>query len=101
MCLANKYIYVAQRIVTEPRLAGIPQRSQRVLRCVLCRDPAQGFDQATFERWLAEGKAVRSHLGQDIYPLPRLDKRDRRLVSIDHVEVCNSQRVGSDLLPTQ
>jgi len=101
MYLANKYIYRPRGIVTEPRPAAIPPPSQRVLRCVLYRDPTKDFDQMAFDGWLADMKSEHSYLGRDVYPFPRMDKRDRRLLTIDYVEIYKFRLSGDDIAPTE
>lgn len=101
MYLANKYIYGSQRMVKEPRPANIPRPSQPVLRCVLYRDPTKDFDQAAFGRWLDEMKAEHSYLGRDVYPFARMDRRDRRLLTIDYVEIYKFQLPAEETLPPQ
>jgi hypothetical protein len=112
MYLANKYIYgppcspaaggrscVPARHSTKAsgdarptrsediRPANLPQPQQKVLRCVLYRDPLQDFDQTAFDQWLAQMKQDHPYLGRDVYPFVRMDKRERRIVTIDYVEI--------------
>jgi Dolichyl-phosphate-mannose-protein mannosyltransferase len=89
MYLANKYIYGSEPAPTLPRPTGIaqPQPRPQVLRCVLYRDRRQDFDQPAFERWLADMKKDHPYLGRDVYPFVRMDKRERRLVTVDYVEI--------------
>jgi hypothetical protein len=87
MYLANKYIYGSHPTVSSPRPAHIPQLSQRVLRCVLYRDPVHDFDQPAFDRWLDRMKKEHPYLGRDVYPSVRMDKRERRIVTIDYLEI--------------
>jgi 4-amino-4-deoxy-L-arabinose transferase-like glycosyltransferase len=87
MYLVNKYVYGPERINSQPRPEGISRPAGRVLRCVLYRDPTKDFDQAAFEGWLTSMKAEHPYLGRDVYPFPRMDRRDRRIVTIDYVEI--------------
>jgi hypothetical protein len=88
MYLCNKYIYAPQSLVREPRPSYAPAPAQRYLRCVLYRDLGKGdFQQAAFDRWLAGMKAKYRYVDMDRFPLPRHDKRNRRLVTIDYIEI--------------
>jgi len=72
--------------VTDGQAAG-PGTCRRVLRCVLYRDPTKDFDPPAFDRWLAQMKQDHPYLGRDVYPFVRMDKRERRLVTTDYVEI--------------
>ncbi|MCL5279299.1 MAG: hypothetical protein M1376_05280, partial [Planctomycetes bacterium] len=85
--LAQKYIYGSQPMPALPRPAGVPAPRQKVLRCVLYRDTLQDFDQPAFERWLTQMKRTHPYLGCDAYPAVRLDKRERRIRTLDYIEV--------------
>ncbi len=85
--LANKYIYGSQPLPPLPRPANVPPPPQKVLRCVLYRDTLQDFDQPAFDRWLAEMKQTHPYLGRDVYPVVRMDKRERRILTFDYLEV--------------
>lgn len=87
MYLANKYIYGSQPTPSLERPAKIPQPQQKVLRCVLYRDPIKDFDRPAFDRWLAQIKKDHAYLGRDVYPFVRWDKHERRIVTIDYVEI--------------
>jgi hypothetical protein len=85
--LANKYIYGSQPMPALPRPANVPPPQQKVLRCVLYRDLLQDFDQPAFDRWLTQMKQSHSYLGRDAYPVVRMDKRERRILTFDYIEV--------------
>jgi hypothetical protein len=87
MYLANKYIYGSRPTASLQRPGGIPQPPQKVLRCVLYRDPIKDFDQPAFDRWLAQMKKDHPYLGRDVYPFVRMDKHGQRIVTIDYVEI--------------
>ncbi len=88
MYLCNKYIYRPSHLVREPRPAYAPAPTTRYLRCVLYRDLGKGdFQQEAFDRWLAGMKQRHPYVGMDRFPLPRHDKRNRRLVTIDYIEI--------------
>lgn len=88
MYLCNKYIYAPQRMVRAPRPSYAPPPGKRYLRCVLYRDLGKGdFDEEAFDRWLAGMKRKHTYAGMDRFPLPRHDKRNRRLVTIDYLEI--------------
>jgi hypothetical protein len=88
MYLCNKYIYQPHDMVRAPRPAHAPAPAQRYLRCVLYRDLGKGdFDQPAFDAWLAEMKQRYRFAGMDRFPLPRHDTRNRRLVTIDVLEI--------------
>jgi hypothetical protein len=81
-----------QRIYSPRHAAGKPFRPDLVsaghpLRCVLYRDPEYPCDEATVDRWLADmGRRYRL-AAREVYPLPRFDKRESRLVKLDHIEI--------------
>jgi hypothetical protein len=87
MYLANKYIYGSRPTASLQRPGGIPQPPQKVLRCVLYRDPIKDFDQPAFDLWLAQMKKDHPYLGRDVYPFVRMDKHGQRIVTIDYVEI--------------
>lgn len=88
MYLCNKYIATPRQVVRAPRPAYAPAPPQRYLRCVLYRDLGKGdFEQEAFDRWLAEMKQKYTYAGMDRFPLPRHDTRNRRLVTIDYIEI--------------
>jgi hypothetical protein len=88
MYLCNKYIYTPRHLVREPRPPWAPAPATRYLRCVLYRDPGKGdFDQPAFDRWLAEMKEKHPFVGMDRFPLPRHDTKNKRLVTIDYIEL--------------
>lgn len=88
MYLCNKYIYAPTRIVREPRPPHAPRPERRYLRCVLYRDLGKDdFQQEPFDRWLEEMRRRHKYAGMDRFPLPRHDKRNRRLVTIDYIEI--------------
>jgi 4-amino-4-deoxy-L-arabinose transferase-like glycosyltransferase len=87
MYLTNKYIYGSRPMPALPRPANVPPPSQKVLRCVLYKDSREDFDQAAFERWLTGMKQTHPYLGRDVYPFARMDKRERRIVTLDYIEV--------------
>ena len=88
MYLCNKYIYTPTHLVRSPRPAYAPAPAQRYLRCVLYRDLGKGdFQQEAFDRWLAAMKEKYTYVGMDQFALPRHDKRNKRLVTIDYLEI--------------
>jgi len=88
MYLCNKYIYTPKHLVRDPRPAYAPAPAQRYLRCVLYRDLGKGdFQQEAFERWLTDMKQKYKYVDMDRFPLPRHDKRNRRIVTIDYIEI--------------
>jgi hypothetical protein len=95
MYLCNKYIYSPKRVVREPRPAYAPAPAQRYLRCVLYRDLGQGdFQQEAFDLWLAGMKQEYKFVDMDRFPLPRHDTRNRRLVTIDYLEIYRFEVTG-------
>ncbi len=86
--LCNKYIYTPTRLVREPRPAYAPVPAQRYLRCVLYLDLGKGdFQQESFDRWLTGMKQQYEYVGVDKFALPRHDTRNKRLVTIDYLEI--------------
>ncbi len=85
--LANKYIYGSQPMPPLPRPASVPPPPQRVLRCVLYKDSLEDFDQPAFDRWLTQMKRIHPYLGRDTYPVVRMDMHERRIATLDYIEV--------------
>jgi hypothetical protein len=85
--LAQKYIYGSRSIPALPRPPNIPAPPQKVLRCVLYKDSLEDFDQPAFDRWLTQMKQIHPYLGRDAYPVVRMDKRERRIATLDYIEV--------------
>lgn len=97
MYLCNKYIYAPRRLVREPRPPYAPPPAPRYLRCVLYRDLGKGdFQQSAFDHWLADMKQRHVYAGMDRFPLPRHDKRERRLVTIDYIEIYRFELAAPD-----
>jgi hypothetical protein len=98
--LTNKYIYGSRRLPALPRPANLPPPPQKVLRCVLYKDSLQSFDQPAFDRWLSEMKQTHPYLGRDAYPVVRMDKRERRIVTLDYIEVYKFELSAENQGPT-
>jgi hypothetical protein len=92
MYLCNKYIYQPAAMVREPRPGYTPVPRTALLRCVLYKDLGKGdFEQGRFDRWLEQMKQQYTFVGREVYPLPRHDKRDRRIVTVDYIEIYTFQ----------
>ncbi|MFC1766304.1 hypothetical protein ACFL6U_30035 [Planctomycetota bacterium] len=86
MYQCNKYIYAPRHMVREPRPVYAPIPETRILRCVLYRDMGCGdFQQEALDQWLSQMKQKYEYLGMESYPLPRHDKRNRYLKTIDYI----------------
>ncbi len=85
--LAQKYIHGSRPMPALPRPAHVPPPAQKVLRCVLYRDTLQDFDQPAFDRWLTRMKQLYPYLGRDTYPVARMHRRERRIASLDYIEI--------------
>jgi 4-amino-4-deoxy-L-arabinose transferase-like glycosyltransferase len=86
-------MYLCNQKIYSPRhAAGRPPQLARIdanhpLRCVLYHDPEYPCEAQRVARWLHQ---VQQHLrlvSRERYPLPRLDKRERRLLKVDQVEI--------------
>lgn len=92
MYLCNKYIYQSRSMVKEPRPYYTPVPRTSLLRCVLYKDLGkEDFQQERFDRWLAHMKQQYQFVGGEVYPLPRHDKRNRRIVTVDYLEIYTFQ----------
>jgi hypothetical protein len=86
-------MYLCNQKIYSPRhAAGTPPRLERIradwpLRCLLYRDPDFPCDEAALARWLGDTRASYRLVGRDRYALPRYDKREQRLVKVDHLEI--------------
>ncbi len=99
MYLCNKYIYQTQTMVKEPRPGYTPVPLTSLLRCVLYKDLGkEDFQQEDFDRWLAHMKQQYQFVGREVYPLPRHDKRDRRIVTVDYLEIYTFQLAAGQSL---
>lgn len=88
MYQCNKYIYTPKKMIKEPRPSYAPIPDKRILRCVLYKDMGCGeFDQLAFDQWLEGMKVSHDYLGMETYPVPRHDKRNRRIVTIDYIYI--------------
>ncbi|MCG8683561.1 MAG: hypothetical protein MI892_01695, partial [Desulfobacterales bacterium] len=88
MYLCNKHIYSPQKMVRHGRPDYAPLRDGGILRCVLYKDLGkEDFQQEAFDRWLATMQEKYEYIGKDVFPLPRHDKRNRRIVTIDYIEM--------------
>jgi hypothetical protein len=81
-----------QRIYSRRHAAGMPPDWSRIsaewpLRCVQFRAGTWPFDQTAFENWLAQMQEQYQLVARDTYPLPRFDKRERRLLTIDYIDM--------------
>jgi hypothetical protein len=86
MYLCNQRIYSPRHAAGQP--VGLERAAAgRPLRCVLYRDPEYPPDERAVARWLAAMRGRYRLVARDVYPLPRFDKRESRLVKVDHVEI--------------
>jgi hypothetical protein len=86
--VCNQFIYSARRRADRPPdfdrvRIGCP------LRCVQYRigDDRFLFDKPGFEHWLTEMETRFALAGRETYAIPRYDKRDAVLVTVDHIDV--------------
>ncbi|MEE8105066.1 MAG: hypothetical protein V3T86_05985 [Planctomycetota bacterium] len=77
--LCNGQIYAPSR---EP-----PDLSRERIRFVRYRVSGFDYDEAAFQRWLAEKKEQFAFVGMETFSMPRYDKRDRWLLGVDHIDV--------------
>ena len=62
---------------------------------MLYRDLGKGdFQPEAFDRWLTGMKQKYKYVDMDRFPLPRHDKRNRRLVTIDYIEIYRFEAQG-------
>jgi hypothetical protein len=81
-----------QRIYSPRHAAGLPPRLDQVsgdrpLRCLLYRDPNYPCNQEKLGEWLAGMQTDYQLVSRERYPFPRYDKRERKLVTTDHLEM--------------
>jgi hypothetical protein len=86
--VCNQYIYSARHRERRPAdfnrvYAGAP------LRCVQYRigDGRFRFDEAGFQRWLTTMETRFALAGRETYSLPRYDRHDAVVVTVDHIDV--------------
>jgi hypothetical protein len=86
--VCNQYIYSERHRERRPAdfnrvHAGAP------LRCVQYRigDGRFRFDEAGFQRWLTTMEARFALAGRETYALPRYDRHDAVVVTVDHIDV--------------
>jgi hypothetical protein len=86
--VCNHFIYSARR-----RAHQLPDfnrvQASRPLRCVQYRigDDQFVFDEPGFQRWLSEMETRFELAGRETYAIPRYDKRDTVLMTVDHIDV--------------
>lgn len=86
--VCNQHIYSRQ-----PHVARPPDKNSRApdrpLRCVQYRigDRDFSFDQQAFNRWLSEMQSHYVLESFESYSIPRYDKRDQVLVTVDYIDV--------------
>jgi hypothetical protein len=86
MYLCNQKIYSPRHAAGEPpRLDRVA--ADRPLRCLFYRDPDFPCDEAALDRWLAETRGRYRLVGREVYAFPRYDKREQRLLKVDHLEI--------------
>lgn len=83
------YSYLCNAAIYSPRLrrGDPPDLTREKLHFVRYRVGSFEYDEAAFERWLAETQARYAFVGRVSYPMPRYDKRDRRLIVLDEIDV--------------
>ena len=66
-----------------------PVEANRPLRCVQYRigDKQALFDSEAFGRWLTEMQGQYRLASYETYPIPRFDKREQVLVTVDYIDV--------------
>lgn len=57
------------------------------LRCVVYRVPHLEFDEQALARWLKDMQSRYKLLGRESYPFPRYDRRQKRLVTVDYIDI--------------
>ncbi|MCZ6792132.1 MAG: glycosyltransferase family 39 protein [Planctomycetota bacterium] len=86
MYLCNQRIYSPRHSRGEPPdLARVS--AERPLWCVHYRVSKFDCDEPLLERWLREMNRRYELVGKMSYPFPRYDKRERRRLEVDHVDV--------------
>ena len=83
--VCNQHIYSRRPHVPYPRDVD----DARPLRCVQYRvgDKQFSFDRPAFQRWLAEMQKSFVLDSFETFSIPRYDKRDRALVTVDYIDV--------------
>lgn len=86
MYLTNQRIYSPRhRARRAPDWDSIS--STHPLRVVEYRDPDHPYDKVAFQRWLREMEGKYRLANRDVYPVPRYDKREGRLIKTDEIHV--------------
>ncbi len=84
MYYCNERIYrPASRRTINPDLVT----SKKPLRVAVYRADRLAFDQVALDSWLSEMRGQYDLLGQETYPVPRMDKRERKLVALEHIDI--------------
>jgi len=83
------YHYLCNEEIYSPRRqrGEAPDLSRERIRFVRYRVGGFEYDEAAFQLWLAGTKERFAFVGMETFPMPRYDKRDRRLLVIDHIDV--------------
>ena len=88
MYLCNQRIYSPRHARGEsPRYDRVTR--ERPLRCVQYRVSKFDYDEEAFSRWFEQFKRERGYrfVGKERYAFPRFDKRERRLLETDYIEI--------------
>ena len=81
-----------KRIYSPPDTWARPPDWDRIshdwpLRCTVYRVPTHDFDSRALDRWLKDMAAKYKLVGTETYPFPRSDKREKRLVTVDYIDI--------------
>jgi hypothetical protein len=81
-----------QRIYSPRHQKGLPPRYDLVsrdwpLRVVVYRVAKFPFDQQRLDAWLAEMQSRYELAGRETYPVPRYDKRERHVITVDEITI--------------
>jgi len=85
MYLCNLHIYSPRHERGEPPQLDEVESGQP-LRCVVYRAGGLEFDEAGLDEWLAAMRADFKLVGQDRFPFPRYDKREKTLLCVDYLD---------------
>lgn len=86
MYLVNQRIYSPRHAAGEPPRLDLVSKDHPV-RFVRYRAGSISYDEAAFDRWLTETKQRYRVVSHEQYSFPRYDKRERRLLVVDYLDV--------------
>ncbi len=86
--LCNQYIYRPKKVVREPFPDNLsPEALNNVYFVHYHMPDCPDFDNQKYEQWIKETSEKMDFISKDTFPLVRNDKRERRVICADQIEI--------------